>query len=119
MAANSAWGRRSASVPASFTPAARWAWNSSPPSNMWCAATGRPGRENWPGYEKPPSLNWIRPPGPVAPGLRIGLLGGSFDPAHCGHLHVSLTAMKRLGLDYVWWLVSPGNPLKEAPAPLD
>ena len=85
---------------------------------MWCAATGRPGRENWPGHEKNPSLNWIRPPGPVAPGLRIGLLGGSFDPAHGGHLHVSLTAMKRLRLDYVWWLVSPGNPLKQAPAPL-
>jgi nicotinate-nucleotide adenylyltransferase len=63
-------------------------------------------------------LNWIKPPGPVAPGLRIGLLGGSFNPAHGGHLHVSLTAMKRLGLDYVWWLVSPGNPLKDAPAPL-
>ena len=38
--------------------------------------------------------------------LRIGLLGGSFNPAHDGHLHVSETALKRLGLDYVWWLVS-------------
>ena len=63
-------------------------------------------------------MNWIKPPGPVAPGLRIGLLGGSFDPAHGGHLHVSLTAMKRLGLDYVWWLVTPGNVLKQAPAAL-
>jgi nicotinate-nucleotide adenylyltransferase len=63
-------------------------------------------------------LNWIRPPGPVADGLTIGLLGGSFDPAHGGHLYVSLTALRRLGLDYVWWLVSPGNPLKGAPAPL-
>ncbi len=44
--------------------------------------------------------------------LRIGLLGGSFNPAHAGHLHISLEAMKRLGLDEVWWLVSPGNPLK-------
>jgi len=44
--------------------------------------------------------------------LRIGLLGGSFNPAHEGHLHVSLEAMKRLKLDYVWWLVSPQNPLK-------
>ncbi len=44
--------------------------------------------------------------------LRIGLLGGSFNPAHAGHLHVSLEAMKRLQLDYVWWLVSPQNPLK-------
>lgn len=56
--------------------------------------------------------NWIKPPGPVAPGLRIGLLGGSFNPAHEGHLHVSRVAMKRLGLDYVWWLVAPQNPLK-------
>jgi nicotinate-nucleotide adenylyltransferase len=55
---------------------------------------------------------WIRPPGPVAPGLRIGLLGGSFNPAHSGHLYVSQTAIKRLKLDYVWWLVSPQNPLK-------
>jgi nicotinate-nucleotide adenylyltransferase len=56
--------------------------------------------------------HWIRPPGPVADGLRIGLLGGSFNPAHEGHLHVSEMALKRLGLDYVWWLVSPQNPLK-------
>jgi nicotinate-nucleotide adenylyltransferase len=48
----------------------------------------------------------------VADGLRIGLLGGSFNPAHAGHLYVSETALKRLGLDSVWWLVSPGNPLK-------
>jgi len=44
---------------------------------------------------------------------RIGLLGGSFNPAHRGHRHVSLQAMRALGLDEVWWLVSPGNPLKE------
>jgi nicotinate-nucleotide adenylyltransferase len=44
---------------------------------------------------------------------RIGLLGGSFNPAHCGHRHISLAAMGALGLDEVWWLVSPGNPLKE------
>jgi nicotinate-nucleotide adenylyltransferase len=56
---------------------------------------------------------WIRPPGPVSDGLVIGLLGGSFNPAHAGHLYVSLTAIKRLKLDYVWWLVSPGNPLKD------
>ena len=57
-------------------------------------------------------MNWLRPPGPVAKGLRIGLLGGSFNPAHEGHLYVSEIALKRLGLDYVWWLVAPQNPLK-------
>ncbi len=50
----------------------------------------------------------------------VGLLGGSFDPAHAGHAHITREAMKRFGLDAVWWLVSPGNPLKsEGPAPLD
>lgn len=44
---------------------------------------------------------------------RIGLLGGSFNPAHAGHRHISLAAIGVLGLDEVWWLVSPGNPLKE------
>lgn len=44
---------------------------------------------------------------------RIGLLGGSFNPAHAGHRRISLEAMRVLGLDEVWWLVSPGNPLKE------
>jgi nicotinate-nucleotide adenylyltransferase len=43
---------------------------------------------------------------------RIGLLGGSFNPAHGGHRRISLAAMRALGLDEVWWLVSPGNPLK-------
>jgi nicotinate-nucleotide adenylyltransferase len=61
---------------------------------------------------------WITPPGPVAPGLTIGLLGGSFDPAHGGHLYVSEIAKKALKLDYVWWLVSPGNVLKPDPEPL-
>ncbi|MEH3145518.1 MAG: nicotinate-nucleotide adenylyltransferase [Methylobacterium frigidaeris] len=50
---------------------------------------------------------------PAAPGLRIGLYGGSFNPAHAGHLHVSRLALRRLALDRVWWLVSPGNPLKD------
>ena len=44
---------------------------------------------------------------------RIGLLGGSFNPAHRGHRRISLHALRALGLDEVWWLVSPGNPLKE------
>jgi nicotinate-nucleotide adenylyltransferase len=47
-----------------------------------------------------------------APRLRVGLLGGSFNPAHDGHRYVSLEAIKRLRLDQVWWLVSPQNPLK-------
>jgi len=46
--------------------------------------------------------------------LRIGLLGGSFNPAHAGHLHISLEALRRLKLDQVWWLVSPQNPLKSS-----
>ena len=51
--------------------------------------------------------------GPIATrGQRVGLLGGSFDPPHLGHVHVTLWALKALGLDRVWWLVSPGNPLK-------
>lgn len=45
--------------------------------------------------------------------MNIGLLGGSFNPAHDGHRHISVEAMRRLGLDAVWWLVSPQNPLKE------
>jgi nicotinate-nucleotide adenylyltransferase len=72
---------------------------------MWCAARDKRVREGF-------ALNWLNPPGPAADGLRIGLLGGSFNPAHSGHLYVSETALKRLHLDAVWWLVSPGNPLK-------
>ena len=51
----------------------------------------------------------------AAPKMRIGLLGGSFDPAHEGHRRISLAALQRLGLDQVWWLVSPSNPLKKKP----
>jgi nicotinate-nucleotide adenylyltransferase len=50
---------------------------------------------------------------PHAPGMRIGLFGGTFDPAHAAHRGASLLAMKRIGLDRVWWLVTPGNPLKD------
>lgn len=50
---------------------------------------------------------------PHAPGLRIGLFGGSFNPPHDGHRLASLIALKRLRLDRVWWIVTPGNPLKD------
>src|SRR3954453_914501 len=46
-------------------------------------------------------------------GMRVGLLGGSFNPPHEAHRAISLFAIKRLRLDRVWWLVTPGNPLKE------
>ncbi len=53
------------------------------------------------------------------PGQVIGLFGGSFDPPHKGHVRATLEAMKAFGLDRMWWLVSPGNPLKaRGPAPL-
>jgi nicotinate-nucleotide adenylyltransferase len=50
---------------------------------------------------------------PFGKGQRIGLFGGSFNPAHAGHRMVALYALKRLQLDWVWWLVSPQNPLKD------
>lgn len=56
---------------------------------------------------------------PARSGMVIGLLGGSFDPAHEGHVHITREALKRMGIDRVWWLVSPGNPLKaRQPAPM-
>lgn len=72
-----------------------------------------------------------KPPGPragalrdglgLSPGMRVGLFGGSFNPAHDGHAHVAETALSRLQLDKVVWLVSPQNPLKGAheTAPLE
>ena len=49
---------------------------------------------------------------PFAPGMRIGLLGGSFNPPHEGHALITRLALRRLRLDRIWWLVTPGNPLK-------
>lgn len=52
--------------------------------------------------------------------LRIGLLGGSFDPPHYGHVHITKQAFKAFRLDKIWWLVSPGNPLKsKEPVPIE
>lgn len=69
-------------------------------SNMWCVGMVS-------------AVTELFPPGPVAAGLRIGLLGGSFNPAHAGHVHITEVGLRRLGLDYVWWLVTPQNPLKD------
>lgn len=63
-------------------------------------------------------MTWVDMPH-ARPGQTVGLLGGSFDPAHGGHVHITRAALRRFGLDRVWWLVSPGNPLKtRGPAPL-
>lgn len=68
----------------------------------------------------PPTMTTAPTPRQALPsftaGQRIGLLGGSFNPPHEAHRAVSLFALKRLGLDAVWWLVSPGNPLKDVSA---
>jgi len=58
------------------------------------------------------TANSIKLP-PHSRGLKIGLFGGSFNPPHDGHRTASLLALRRLGLDWLWWLVSPGNPLKD------
>jgi nicotinate-nucleotide adenylyltransferase len=70
--------------------------------------------------QKGPASQRLKLP-PHAPGLRVGLLGGSFNPPHAAHRAISLFAMKRLRLDRIWWLVTPGNPLKDTRAlpPID
>ncbi|MCW5696342.1 MAG: nicotinate-nucleotide adenylyltransferase [Bauldia sp.] len=56
---------------------------------------------------------------PTRPGTRVALFGGTFDPPHDGHLMASLSALRRIGVEQVWWLLTPGNPLKRRkPAPL-
>jgi nicotinate-nucleotide adenylyltransferase len=71
--------------------------------------------DSWPMRTRRPS-RLPRLPGP-ADGLAIGLMGGSFDPPHAGHAHVIETAMRRLGLDWVWVIPAPGNPLKRTATP--
>lgn len=78
-----------------------------------CGGDGR--RVDFQSLEPPSSgvrRGFVRLP-PHAPGMRIGLFGGSFNPPHEGHLLVSRIALRRLRLDRLWWLVSPGNPLKD------
>lgn len=60
-------------------------------------------------------MGWASLP-PAGAGQRVGLYGGSFNPAHGGHRLVAETALRRVGLDWVWWLVTPGNPLKDSRA---
>ncbi|MBB97879.1 MAG: nicotinic acid mononucleotide adenylyltransferase [Rhodobacteraceae bacterium] len=56
----------------------------------------------------------------LRPGMTVGLLGGSFDPPHAAHVHITREALRAFGLDRAWWLVSPGNPLKaRGPAPIE
>lgn len=56
--------------------------------------------------------HYLRMPA-TAPGLRVGLFGGSFNPPHAGHALVAEIALRRLSLDQLWWIVTPGNPLKD------
>jgi len=60
----------------------------------------------------PAFLHYLKMP-LAGEGQRVGLFGGSFNPPHDGHVHVSEQALRRLNLDWVWWLVTPGNPLKD------
>jgi nicotinate-nucleotide adenylyltransferase len=78
---------------------------------------GRPGRDRNPAraVTRPMSSPSTAQAIPLhSNGMRIGLLGGSFNPPHAAHRAISLFALKRLKLDRVWWLLTPGNPLKDA-----
>jgi len=63
--------------------------------------------------EAPPEPRYLRMPH-VEKGMQVGLFGGSFNPPHAGHELVADTALRRLRLDQLWWMVTPGNPLKSA-----
>lgn len=68
-----------------------------------------------------PQTTWYPNPPSQFATLRVGLFGGSFNPAHEGHVHIAMTALMALGLDEIWWMVSPQNPLKSSDtmAPLE
>ena len=66
-----------------------------------------------PGKRVPASFGSIRVKPPlIRPGMRVGIMGGTFNPPHDGHALISRTALRRLRLDQLWWVVTPGNPLK-------
>ncbi len=67
-----------------------------------------------PGKSVPASFGSVRVKPPlVMPGQRVGVMGGTFNPPHDGHALISRTALRRLALDQLWWVVTPGNPLKQ------
>ncbi len=80
-------------------------------------SVARPGRAPRPTVGGRPQA--LRPGLHFESGMRVGLFGGSFNPAHEGHAHVAETALRRVGLDLVVWLAAPQNPLKDVPAPLE
>ena len=86
---------------------------------MSCAEPVRPGHKQIEDNKLTLPSSYLSPVRTLPPAMttqRIGLFGGSFDPPHSGHLHVAQTAMKRLDLEWVYWLPASGNPLKSKPA---
>ncbi|MDE1992256.1 MAG: nicotinate-nucleotide adenylyltransferase [Rhizobiaceae bacterium] len=88
--------------------AARWASSSLPLSNIVCAAPDRYGPDV---HQEEIDYRYLRMPH-AERGMVVGLFGGSFNPPHQGHALVAEIAIRRLGLDQLWWMVTPGNPLK-------